>query len=203
MYKWHFQIEVCKTLMIWNLLLYSLQIVIFFSFCVCLCAFFWTRCLIYFSASTSQRVNQSGPELRQLCTLNHLESQVQTCLCIGTASEYKFWLHTYVRFLVQEGKRFSYRLYSMLFYYQNMMFYFKVFCFTSKFVVLLKSLLFYFKVFCSASKYFVLLQSILFCFKVFCSLSKYFVLLQSMLFFFKVCCFTWKYVVVCFVCLQV
>lgn len=56
-----------------------------------------------YSAHT-QRINQSGPELRQLCTLNHLESQVQSCLCIGTPGEYKFWLQTYVRYLVQEGK---------------------------------------------------------------------------------------------------
>lgn len=51
----------------------------------------------------THRILQSGPEIRQLSTLNHLESQVQICLHLKSAAEYKFWLQTYVRYLVQEG----------------------------------------------------------------------------------------------------
>ncbi|XP_060561326.1 protein HIRA-like [Ruditapes philippinarum] len=52
---------------------------------------------------TSRGVIQTGPEIRQLSTLNHLESQLHTCLQLKSATEYKFWLQTYVRYLVQEG----------------------------------------------------------------------------------------------------
>ncbi|KAH3894120.1 protein HIRA-like [Dreissena polymorpha] len=51
----------------------------------------------------SQRVVQCAPDSRQLCTLNHLESQVMSCLALKSPTEYKFWMHTYVRYLVQEG----------------------------------------------------------------------------------------------------
>ncbi|XP_067683300.1 protein HIRA-like isoform X2 [Haliotis asinina] len=45
----------------------------------------------------------SSSELKQTATLSHLESQVAVCLNIKSASEYRFWLLTYVRYLVQEG----------------------------------------------------------------------------------------------------
>ncbi|XP_053374896.1 protein HIRA-like [Mercenaria mercenaria] len=52
---------------------------------------------------TSRGVMQTGPEIRQLSTLNHLETQLHTCIHLKSATEYKFWLQTYVRYLVQEG----------------------------------------------------------------------------------------------------
>ncbi|XP_071093966.1 protein HIRA-like isoform X1 [Haliotis cracherodii] len=45
----------------------------------------------------------SSSELKQTATLSHLESQVAVCLNLKSTSEYKFWLLTYVRYLVQEG----------------------------------------------------------------------------------------------------
>lgn len=49
------------------------------------------------------RTFQTGQNLKQLTTLNHLETQLAACLSLKSSSEYKFWLQTYVRYLVQEG----------------------------------------------------------------------------------------------------
>ncbi|WAR03974.1 HIRA-like protein [Mya arenaria] len=51
----------------------------------------------------TERLVQSAADTRQLCTLSHLESQLQACLALQSPAEYRFWLHTYVRYLVQEG----------------------------------------------------------------------------------------------------
>ncbi|KAL8566416.1 hypothetical protein ACOMHN_011994 [Nucella lapillus] len=49
------------------------------------------------------QVFQSNPHLQQMSTLSHLENQMATCLALRSASEYRFWLETYIRYLVQEG----------------------------------------------------------------------------------------------------
>ena len=43
-----------------------------------------------------------GQTLKQLTTLNHLETQLAACLSLKS-SKYKVWLQTCVRNLVQEG----------------------------------------------------------------------------------------------------
>ncbi|KAL4223056.1 hypothetical protein ACF0H5_016532 [Mactra antiquata] len=50
-----------------------------------------------------RNVHKTGPEIRQLSTLNHLENQVHISLQLKSSSEYKFWLQTYVRYLIKEG----------------------------------------------------------------------------------------------------
>ena len=40
---------------------------------------------------------------KQDFTLSHLESQVNASIGLNSAKEYKFWLMTYVRYLVENG----------------------------------------------------------------------------------------------------
>lgn len=46
----------------------------------------------------------SDPNLRQIGTLSHLDSQLAASLSLKSSKEYKFWLLSLVRYLVQEGK---------------------------------------------------------------------------------------------------
>lgn len=41
---------------------------------------------------------------RQDFTLTHLESQVNASIGLNSPKEYKFWLSTYARYLVENGK---------------------------------------------------------------------------------------------------
>ena len=41
---------------------------------------------------------------RQDFTLTHLESQVNASIGLNSSKEYKFWLMTYARYLVENGK---------------------------------------------------------------------------------------------------
>ena len=40
---------------------------------------------------------------REDFTLTHLESQMNASLGLGSAKEYKFWLMTYSRYLIENG----------------------------------------------------------------------------------------------------
>ena len=59
---------------------------------------------IFRNTQPALRTFQTGQNLKQLTTLNHLETQLAACLTLKSATEYKFWLQTYVRYLVQEGE---------------------------------------------------------------------------------------------------
>ena len=64
-----------------------------------------SRILTFFrTVQPALRTFQSGENLKQLTTLNHLETQMAACVSLKSSSEYKFWLQTYVRYLVQEGE---------------------------------------------------------------------------------------------------
>lgn len=58
----------------------------------------------------ANRVFQSDASLQQVSTLSHLENQLATSLAVKSASDYRFWLETYVRYLVQEGDANLFRL---------------------------------------------------------------------------------------------
>ena len=45
-------------------------------------------------------------------TLTHLESQVNASVGLNSSKEYKFWLMTYARYLTENGKKKSYKLYN-------------------------------------------------------------------------------------------
>ncbi|GFS07299.1 protein HIRA [Elysia marginata] len=49
------------------------------------------------------RASQSSAGVQHTATLSHLESQVASSLALRSASEFKFWLETYVRYLAREG----------------------------------------------------------------------------------------------------
>ena len=51
----------------------------------------------------ASRLFRSNPSMQQSCTVSHLESQMVSSLAMKSPGEYKFWLMTYVRYLVQEG----------------------------------------------------------------------------------------------------
>lgn len=53
--------------------------------------------------SLAGRVLNSGHHLQQTATISHLESQLMACMSLQSGSEYKFWLHTYIRYIVKEG----------------------------------------------------------------------------------------------------
>ncbi|XP_064619273.1 protein HIRA-like isoform X2 [Lineus longissimus] len=53
-------------------------------------------------APQASRMFQSNPLLQKASSCGHLESQLCASLAIGSATEYKFWLTSYVRYLVQE-----------------------------------------------------------------------------------------------------
>lgn len=55
------------------------------------------------SGSQASRMYQSANSIHQSSTLSHLANQVAACLALKSSSEYKFWLLTYIRYLVQEG----------------------------------------------------------------------------------------------------
>ncbi|XP_013416664.1 protein HIRA-like [Lingula anatina] len=54
----------------------------------------------------SQQAGQlfrTGHVAQQASTMTHLENQVAAALALKSSQEYKFWLLTYMRYLVQEG----------------------------------------------------------------------------------------------------
>ena len=51
----------------------------------------------------ASQVFQSSSHMQHVSTISHLETQMATCLALRSASEYRFWLETYVRYLAQEG----------------------------------------------------------------------------------------------------
>ena len=53
--------------------------------------------------SVASRLYKTGPHAVS-CTLSHLENQVSSALSLRSGNEYHFWLMTYIRYLVQEGK---------------------------------------------------------------------------------------------------
>ncbi len=53
---------------------------------------------------------------RQDFTLTHLESQVNASMGLNSSKEYKFWLMTYSRYLVENGKLES-LINSLIFYF--------------------------------------------------------------------------------------
>ncbi|KAL5017440.1 hypothetical protein ScPMuIL_007029 [Solemya velum] len=55
------------------------------------------------SSFSANRVFQTSPHIRQVSTLSNLENQVASSLMMKSPTEYKFWLITYIRYLVQEG----------------------------------------------------------------------------------------------------
>jgi len=57
---------------------------------------------------TSQDLRMSSSK-QQNCTINHLENQLCSALVLGSSEEYRFWLMTYVRYLVQSGEEFRLR----------------------------------------------------------------------------------------------
>ncbi|GFR01595.1 protein HIRA [Trichonephila clavata] len=48
-------------------------------------------------------IMSSDPNLRQIGTLSHLDNQLAASLSLKSSKEYKFWLLSLVRYLVQEG----------------------------------------------------------------------------------------------------
>ncbi|KAG1672669.1 Protein HIRA [Nymphon striatum] len=54
------------------------------------------------SGKNANRIFSSDPELQQNMTLSHLDSQLAAAHSLNSSKEYKFWLLTLVRFLVQE-----------------------------------------------------------------------------------------------------
>ena len=48
-------------------------------------------------------INENPLFNRQDFTLTHLESQVNASIGLSSAKEYKFWLITYARYLVENG----------------------------------------------------------------------------------------------------
>ncbi|KAK3595749.1 hypothetical protein CHS0354_025378 [Potamilus streckersoni] len=51
----------------------------------------------------SGRLLQSGHSLQQVSTVSYLESQVSASLFLKSPAEYKFWITTYVHYLIKEG----------------------------------------------------------------------------------------------------
>nr|KAG5687049.1 hypothetical protein BaRGS_002422 [Batillaria attramentaria] len=51
----------------------------------------------------ASRMFQSDASMQQTSTVSHLENQVAASLALKSASEYRFWLETYLRYLAQEG----------------------------------------------------------------------------------------------------
>ncbi|PVD31725.1 hypothetical protein C0Q70_07143 [Pomacea canaliculata] len=49
------------------------------------------------------RIFQSDASMQQMSTVSHLENQLASSLALKSASEYCFWLETYIRYLAQEG----------------------------------------------------------------------------------------------------
>lgn len=54
------------------------------------------------SSLQAKNVFQTYPSLQKQSTLGHLENQLATAVTLKSSKEYKFWLLTYVRYLVQE-----------------------------------------------------------------------------------------------------
>lgn len=51
----------------------------------------------------ASRVFQADASMQQISTVSHLENQMAASLALKSASEYRFWLETYLRYLAQEG----------------------------------------------------------------------------------------------------
>ncbi|XP_064613383.1 LOW QUALITY PROTEIN: protein HIRA-like [Liolophura sinensis] len=51
----------------------------------------------------ARAIYRTSPPLQQASTVSYLENQLAVCSTLKSASEYKFWLSTYIRFLAQEG----------------------------------------------------------------------------------------------------
>ena len=56
------------------------------------------------AGSQAAQLFRTNHTLQQPSTLSHLENQVASALTLKSAKEYRFWLMTYVRFLIQEGE---------------------------------------------------------------------------------------------------
>lgn len=81
-------------------------ILIYFNFTFLMCRY-WIN--VFFKqycrgGSQASRLYRTSHPLLQASTLSHLENQVACCLALRSSQEYNFWLLTYVRYLVQEGK---------------------------------------------------------------------------------------------------
>ncbi|XP_071944508.1 protein HIRA-like isoform X2 [Antedon mediterranea] len=55
------------------------------------------------SKFAASRVFQLSQQIQKSSTLSHLECQLNSALVLKSSKEYKFWLLTYVRYMVQEG----------------------------------------------------------------------------------------------------
>ncbi|BFZ18214.1 hypothetical protein BsWGS_21253 [Bradybaena similaris] len=55
------------------------------------------------SSEQASRTFQSNPGAQQAATLSYLESQIASSLALRSATEYKFWVETYIRYLAHEG----------------------------------------------------------------------------------------------------
>ncbi|KAH9524197.1 hypothetical protein Btru_053770 [Bulinus truncatus] len=55
------------------------------------------------ASDQAARSFRSNPVAQQSSTLSHLETQIASSLILQSATEYQFWLETYIRYLVQEG----------------------------------------------------------------------------------------------------
>lgn len=49
----------------------------------------------------------SDTNIRQIGTLSHLDCQIAASLSLNSSKEYKFWLLSLARYLVQEGMYYS------------------------------------------------------------------------------------------------
>ncbi|ELT95316.1 hypothetical protein CAPTEDRAFT_117691 [Capitella teleta] len=55
------------------------------------------------AGSMASRLYRTNSTLQKAATLSHLENQMSAALALMSASEFRFWLFSYVRYLVQEG----------------------------------------------------------------------------------------------------
>ena len=55
-------------------------------------------------SSQTRSMFPGNQNLQKAATLGHLENQVSAALALRSAKEYRFWVLTYARYLVQEGE---------------------------------------------------------------------------------------------------
>lgn len=55
------------------------------------------------ASTNASRLFRSAPSLQPAATVSYLENQIQCCLSLKSANEYKKWLLTYIRYLVNEA----------------------------------------------------------------------------------------------------
>lgn len=73
--------------------------------CFMLIQLFIVTLVTYSSNQQAGRIFQSDASMQQMSTVSHLENQLASSLALKSASEYCFWLETYIRYLAQEGKQ--------------------------------------------------------------------------------------------------